>query len=68
MTEQQEARIMKAARELVAALNSVGEELVVEHTMIPVTQFSTDMPNKAMHRIDIRWQKTLRAGGEPWWT
>lgn len=64
MTKDQEERILTAARQLVAALNSVGEELVVEHTMIPVTRFSTDMP-KVSHRIDIRWQKTLRAGGEP---
>lgn len=63
MTEQQEARIMKAARELVAALNSCDGPVTIEHKVASWRMALSEMP-RWRHTIDVHFHRTLSVGSD----
>lgn len=63
MTKDQEERVLKAARQLVAALNSCDEFVTIEHGVAPRRVYMGDKP-AWRHTIDVNLHRTLSVGDE----
>jgi len=63
MTKDQEERILTAARQLVAALNSCDELVRIEHKVASRQTTFSDKPSWR-HTIDVNLHRTLSVGDE----
>lgn len=63
MTKDQEERILTAARQLVAALNSCDEFVTIEHNRSARRMSLSDKP-AWRHTIDVHFHRTQTVGDE----